>query len=293
MKTHSSDHMIVTTTNSTAAMMTARTVWACSEHAREGEEEKEDEGAKPHFLKKALLVPPVGHVQNLGLVRVQPSTVVEQVSAQDVFFTEDQLVVEQEEAALLHFALSDDSSQLAGVDQLRAALQDIRPLQRHVFEKLPLEPVDVLYVAEDGLQLQLGEHVRVFTALADVTLQVAQNQLVGAAVVVRSVKQLEDIFTWLFTRPAYNQIKESVKNSTHILGDERFPPQPYLVEHRDLHPWLELTPSNAVQSDGRALGEGGGPEPGGHGSVGGDLVGGDGRPRQKLLRRDKNKHPGL
>lgn len=40
-----------------------------------------------------------------------------------------------------------------------------------VSEKLPLEPVDVLYVAEDGLQLQLSEHVRVFAALTDVTLQ--------------------------------------------------------------------------------------------------------------------------
>lgn len=55
----------------------------------------------------------------------------EQVSAKDVFFTEDQLVVKQEEAALLHFALSDDSSQLTGVDQVRAALQDVGSLQQH------------------------------------------------------------------------------------------------------------------------------------------------------------------
>lgn len=45
-----------------------------------------------------------------------------------------------------------------------------------VFEKLPLKPVDVLYVAEDGFQLQLGKHVRVFTALTDVALEVKQNQ---------------------------------------------------------------------------------------------------------------------
>lgn len=40
-----------------------------------------------------------------------------------------------------------------------------------VSQKLPLKLVDVFYVAEDGLQLQLGKHVRVFTALADVTLK--------------------------------------------------------------------------------------------------------------------------
>lgn len=45
-----------------------------------------------------------------------------------------------------------------------------------VSEKLPLKPVDVLYVAEDGFQLQLSEHVRVFTALTDVTLKVTQKQ---------------------------------------------------------------------------------------------------------------------
>lgn len=43
------------------------------------------------------------------------------------------------------------------------------PLQ--VFEKLPLKLVDVFYVAEDGVQLLLSEHVRVFTALTDVTLK--------------------------------------------------------------------------------------------------------------------------
>lgn len=40
-----------------------------------------------------------------------------------------------------------------------------------VFEKLPLKSVDVLYVTEDCLQLRLSEHVRVFTALTDVTLK--------------------------------------------------------------------------------------------------------------------------
>ena len=47
---------------------------------------------------------------------------------------------------------------------------------------------------------------------------------------------------------------------------------------------MELVSSEAVQSDGGALGEGGGAEPGRHGSVGGHLVGGDGRPRQGLQR---------
>lgn len=50
----------------------------------------------------------------------------------------------------------------------------VLPLQ--VFEKLPLKPVDILYVAEDGFQLEFSEHVRVFTALTDVTLKVTQNQ---------------------------------------------------------------------------------------------------------------------
>lgn len=45
-----------------------------------------------------------------------------------------------------------------------------------VSEKLPLKPVDIFYVAEDGLQLLLSEHVWVFTALTDVTLKIAQNQ---------------------------------------------------------------------------------------------------------------------
>ncbi len=44
-----------------------------------------------------------------------------------------------------------------------------------IFKKLPLKLVDVLYVAEDCLQLQLSEHVRVFTALTDVTLRVTQK----------------------------------------------------------------------------------------------------------------------
>lgn len=46
----------------------------------------------------------------------------------------------------------------------------VLPLQ--VFQKLPLKSVDVLYVAEDGLQLQLSEHLWVFATLTDVTLEV-------------------------------------------------------------------------------------------------------------------------
>lgn len=42
-----------------------------------------------------------------------------------------------------------------------------------VSEKLPLKPVDIFYVAEDGLQLRLSEHLWVFTALTDVTLKIA------------------------------------------------------------------------------------------------------------------------
>lgn len=40
-----------------------------------------------------------------------------------------------------------------------------------VSEKLPLKLVNIFYVAENGLQLQLGEHVWTFAALADVTLK--------------------------------------------------------------------------------------------------------------------------
>lgn len=45
-----------------------------------------------------------------------------------------------------------------------------------VSEKLPLELVNVFYVAENGLQLQLGEHVWMFAALADVTLKESSSQ---------------------------------------------------------------------------------------------------------------------
>lgn len=51
---------------------------------------------------------------------------------------------------------------------------------------------------------------------------------------------------------------------------------------------MELAAAHAVQADGGALGEGGGPEAGRHGSVGGHLVGGDGRPRQRLGRRGRD-----
>lgn len=40
-----------------------------------------------------------------------------------------------------------------------------------VSEKLPLKLVNIFDVAENGLQLQLSEHVWVFAALADVTLE--------------------------------------------------------------------------------------------------------------------------
>lgn len=79
-----------------------------------------------------VLVAAVGHVQHLRLVHVQPPPVVQQVSAQYILLAEDQLVVEQEEAALLHFALPDDPRQLAGVDQLRAAFQHVASLRRGV-----------------------------------------------------------------------------------------------------------------------------------------------------------------
>lgn len=45
-----------------------------------------------------------------------------------------------------------------------------------VSEELPLELVDVFDVAEDGLQLELREHVRVLEALTDVALKVAKQQ---------------------------------------------------------------------------------------------------------------------
>lgn len=47
-----------------------------------------------------------------------------------------------------------------------------------VFEELPLKLVNIFDVAENGLQLQLGEHVRVFAALADVTLK--ENRMTGS-----------------------------------------------------------------------------------------------------------------
>lgn len=40
-----------------------------------------------------------------------------------------------------------------------------------LFEELPLEFVNIFYVAKDGLQLQVSEHVGVFPALTDVTLK--------------------------------------------------------------------------------------------------------------------------
>lgn len=66
----------------------------------------------------------------------------------------------------------------------------------------------------------------------------------------------------------------------YFLTDLRSTTTPVLTTEHS----VELTPSNAVQSDGGALGEGGGAKPGWHCSVGGHLVGGDGRPRQRLQR---------
>lgn len=45
-----------------------------------------------------------------------------------------------------------------------------------VSEELLLELVDVFDVAEDGLQLELCEHVRVLVALTDVALKVRKKQ---------------------------------------------------------------------------------------------------------------------
>lgn len=45
-----------------------------------------------------------------------------------------------------------------------------------VSKELPLKLVDILYVAEDRLQLELSEHVREFTALTDVTLEKENRQ---------------------------------------------------------------------------------------------------------------------
>lgn len=50
----------------------------------------------------------------------------------------------------------------------------------HVSEKLLLKLVDILYVAEDGFQLRLSEHVWVFAALADVTLWDNRNHYIRA-----------------------------------------------------------------------------------------------------------------
>lgn len=46
-----------------------------------------------------------------------------------------------------------------------------------VSEELPLKLVNIFDVAENGLQLQLGEHVRMFAALADVTLEESSSKI--------------------------------------------------------------------------------------------------------------------
>lgn len=60
-----------------------------------------------------------------------------------------------------------------------------------VSEEHPLKSVDVLYVAEDGLQLRLSEHFRVFPALTNVTLKTSMNKVqilaVGAGRLIESI----------------------------------------------------------------------------------------------------------
>lgn len=70
----------------------------------------------------------VFQVDQLHGVRVGAAAVVEHVPAQQVLLAEHQLVVEQEEGALLALALPCDAGQLPGVDQLRAALQEVLAL---------------------------------------------------------------------------------------------------------------------------------------------------------------------
>lgn len=108
------------------ALLVLRLFAAQDAHKLQGEGVAQAQGVPQRDTQ--VLVAAVGHVHHLRLVHVQPSPVVQQVSAQDILLAEDQLVVEQKEAALLHFALADDPRQLAGVDQLRAALQDVASL---------------------------------------------------------------------------------------------------------------------------------------------------------------------
>lgn len=69
-------------------------------------------------VQAQVRVPTVRHIQHFGVIHIELSAVVQQVSAQDVFFTEDQLMVKQKEASLLYFALSYDSSEFTRVDQV-------------------------------------------------------------------------------------------------------------------------------------------------------------------------------
>lgn len=67
-------------------------------------------------------------IHQLHGVRVGAAAVVEHIPAQQVLLAEHQLVVEQEEGALLALSLPRDAGQLPGVDQLRAALQEVLAL---------------------------------------------------------------------------------------------------------------------------------------------------------------------
>lgn len=65
-------------------------------------------------------------------VHVCAAAVVEHVPPQQVFLAGHQLVVKQEERPLLALALPGDPGQLPGVDQLRAALEDVLALEGRV-----------------------------------------------------------------------------------------------------------------------------------------------------------------
>lgn len=68
-----------------------------------------------------LSVPSIRQVDWLEQVCVHTATEVQQVSPQDVFLTEHQLVVKQEVAALLRLTGSHYPRELAGVDELGAS----------------------------------------------------------------------------------------------------------------------------------------------------------------------------
>lgn len=63
---------------------------------------------------------PVRQIQRYQDVCVKASTVVQKVPPQDILFTEDQLVVEQEAAALLRLPGTNHTHQLTRMNKLRA-----------------------------------------------------------------------------------------------------------------------------------------------------------------------------